>query len=350
MRRLIATAALVAGLVLGGISPALAQTANTLPGHRAAVSTAGSITAGWSASSTAHPGVTSYHVQVAVAATGLVVGDVRTTGLAETFTGLTASTRYQWRVAVGADPYHGASSWSPWSGNVFTYPGAIPAPPVPGVLPDGPSSVAGAVETDLPGSAVAGWDQSQTFFDGSHTYGSVTTDAAGTAWLASNGLANNEAQLSSANLAETSGLLYTYGVFEAAVYVQNSGSRVANWPAMWLTSSDALWPAGGEFDGLEGLGGYQRSDYHYAGCGGVCTVAGQNEQLSGGWHVLDLVWGPGVVQTWIDGHEQFDYESANVEGDAPLMVVFDMASGWAGYSTGLPSSLGVAYLRVWQYV
>jgi len=299
--RRIAAAAAVTGLaVLTGAGVARAATANTLPAHRSASATATTITATWSASSTAHAGITTYHVQLAVANSGAIAGDARTTGLTETFTGLTPSTRYQWRIAAGQDPWHLASPWSAWSANVWTQASASlpPPPPPPAVIGSAPAELPlpmgtcgqagsqappncipltdyGAQVTNLTGAQLAAdWDPDQTEFDGGTpagsnqcgtqcdgiTAGTISTDQYGNALLTTTGADRNEAQLSSGNLTETAGTTYLYGIFTTSFYVSDVNGKMANWPAWWAAqpgctpaASARCWPTGGEIDALEDI-------------------------------------------------------------------------------------------------
>ena len=63
------------------------------------------------------------------------------------------------------------------------------------------------------------------------------------------------------------GYQFTYGVVEALVYVPPSASStIANWPAVWADGQ--TWPADGEDDILEGLGGCACFHFNHASSSG----------------------------------------------------------------------------------
>ncbi|MEW1914909.1 glycoside hydrolase family 16 protein, partial [Kitasatospora sp. NPDC085895] len=45
---------------------------------------------------------------------------------------------------------------------------------------------------------------------------------------------------------------FTYGAFEARIYLPGSGGKISNWPAFWTDGQS--WPTDGEMDVMEGLG------------------------------------------------------------------------------------------------
>ena len=65
---------------------------------------------------------------------------------------------------------------------------------------------------------------------------------------------------------------FTYGTIEARINLSGSNGKIDNWPAFWADGTGA-WPATGELDVMEGLGG--RAAYHFhstcwrTGCVGV---------------------------------------------------------------------------------
>ena len=55
---------------------------------------------------------------------------------------------------------------------------------------------------------------------------------------------------------------------------------------------------------------------------------------------------------YVNGVHTADYYSGNVSGNAPLMVVFDMATGNKTQNNGTPAqqaTLGVGWFRAWQW-
>src|SRR5215469_2458881 len=133
---------------VSGAAVAGASTANALPRYFWATAYPTSINTQWSASPTAHVGVTDYRVQLALARTGVVQQDIRTTANSYLFTGLTPSTRYEWRMYTGQDAWHLASVTSAWR-VVTTTAGTTPPP---ATVPDGvPSSQVGALSLNATG-------------------------------------------------------------------------------------------------------------------------------------------------------------------------------------------------------
>jgi hypothetical protein len=49
----------------------------------------------------------------------------------------------------------------------------------------------------------------------------------------------------------------------------DSSGRILNWPAFWTTHSSGSWPANGEIDIMEGLGGRASATVHYLNAQGV---------------------------------------------------------------------------------
>ena len=75
------------------------------------------------------------------------------------------------------------------------------------------------------------------------------------------------------------GFQFTYGVVEALVYIPPSASSaIANWPAVWTDGQD--WPADGEDDILEGLGGSACFHFHYSLKSPRSRVRGQPRMIA----------------------------------------------------------------------
>jgi beta-glucanase (GH16 family) len=167
------------------------------------------------------------------------------------------------------------------------------------------------------------------------TDGSYATGADG-AGLTTSGVLANCAELISPHR-------YTYGVFESGIDLPAGPTgKIANWPAFWLVGAN--WPAGGEFDIMEGLGGEQCVHFHYSGgAPGTCQPG-----VGPGWHTFTGVWGPGYISAYIDGVQVLSWTSASVTS-VPMEVLFDMTTGASGNTTGHPSTMSVNYLRIWRW-
>lgn len=194
----------------------------------------------------------------------------------------------------------------------------------------GPVTI-GGVEASYTGAQIAQWDPTQFGLDGNPTHGTVGTDTAGDAVLTTTGATTNEAMVASCSSIDGTGTIYTHGVFEAVMQMPVTNGKVTNWPAFWISNPvQANWPVGGEFDIMEAgtnfSGGLQQADYHWnIGGGQVNTQPGPGVTMPTGWVTFDGVWGPGYVAVYMNGQLQFTYKSGNVESDAPLEVIFDIA-------------------------
>ncbi len=135
---------------------------------------------------------------------------------------------------------------------------------------------------------------------------------------------------------------FSYGAFEARIDLPVSGNRaVANWPAWWADGRD--WPADGEMDIMEGLGGQACFHFHsLAGAPGGC--AGYD---FAGWHVYGADWEPGSVTYYYDGVEVGRITTGVTS--APMFLILDNAVAGAGGITVTPGTMKVDYVRVWAH-
>jgi beta-glucanase (GH16 family) len=143
---------------------------------------------------------------------------------------------------------------------------------------------------------------------------------------------------------------YTYGFLKARVYLpaaRGNRDRIANWPAVWTDGRN--WPADGEDDILEGLGGRACAHFHSAvdrrgvgaGRGNGCASA----NYAGGWHTFAADWEPGRVTYYYDGHNVGSVTRGITS--APMFIVLNYAAGPARAQT--PGTMKVDYVRVWQH-
>ncbi len=136
---------------------------------------------------------------------------------------------------------------------------------------------------------------------------------------------------------------YTYGYFEARVWMPGSRS-IEDWPAVWAVGHN--WPAGGELDLVEGLGGNACWHFHDPSGGpGGCS----SKKFSGGWHTFGADWQKGVVSWYYDG-AKVGAVRGGVTGD-PMYLVLDLDVRNAAYGGPIdaPASLRIDYVRVWQH-
>ncbi|MFI8460225.1 family 16 glycosylhydrolase [Kitasatospora sp. NPDC085464] len=145
----------------------------------------------------------------------------------------------------------------------------------------------------------------------------------------------------------TSGLIntngkaqFTYGAFEARIYLPPSGSQVANWPAFWTDGQS--WPTDGEMDVMEGLGGDACYHFHSdAGGPGSCAHGDFS-----GWHTYGAEWAPGSVTYYYDGVKVGQITTGITS--APMYLILNNAVD-SKYPAVAPADMQVDYVRVWQH-
>jgi Glycosyl hydrolases family 16 len=164
--------------------------------------------------------------------------------------------------------------------------------------------------------------------------------------------------LSMNNAATSSGAINTSGeetwtaptTFTARITLPcNIGGQIVNWPAFWAVGTTGTWPAHGETDVLEGLGGKATWTYHYA------SSSGQNAQVSGtpagnwcGTHTYTANWqSSSITFTW-DGRQVGQVTSSQIGvpiASGPMYAIFDYG---ASPVYGGPTTGGVA-MRILSY-
>jgi len=167
------------------------------------------------------------------------------------------------------------------------------------------------------------------------TFGTVALSSAELA-LTTNGQFGNCARI-------ISGATYTYGIFEARIWVQaDADGVIANWPAFYLNGPH--WPLGGEIDAFEGMGGYDAASFHYGADDSSLTK--QDQSLKPGWNIVDVVWKPQMLAVYYNGHKFVEWDSPVITSQ-PMWITFDTTTGTYGDTTGQPSTMLVDYLRIW---
>lgn len=133
---------------------------------------------------------------------------------------------------------------------------------------------------------------------------------------------------------------FTYGAFEARIYLPGDGTTVYNWPAFWTDGQQ--WPEDGEIDVMEALQGFTTCHFHYIGGGpsGGCPNVGS------GWHTFAADWEPGEITYYYDG-EEVGQITSGVTSD-PMYLVLENSVAAASADTSVPATLKVDYVRVWQ--
>jgi len=95
---------------------------------------------------------------------------------------------------------------------------------------------------------------------------------------------------------------YVFGYFSARIFVPCAGGRIVNWPAFWLVGNPYKWPATGEIDVFEGLGGRAWWHFHFRRSSG--TPGSDGGESAGdycGWHTFAVDWRPVSVRWYYDG-------------------------------------------------
>ena len=123
-----------------------------------------------------------------------------------------------------------------------------------------------------------------------------------------------------------SGLVHThdsfsqaYGYFEAKLYLPGSNGLIDNWPAFWLDGEN--WPADGELDVMEGLGG--RAAYHFHSNNGESGTYVKEDFT--GWHTFGALWEPGKVKFYYDNH--FVGSITSGVTDSPQFIILNLGIG-----------------------
>ncbi|MBN2510256.1 MAG: glycoside hydrolase family 16 protein [Spirochaetales bacterium] len=139
------------------------------------------------------------------------------------------------------------------------------------------------------------------------------------------------------------------------------------WPALWMLGNEGQWPASGEIDILELIGGdgsgagndnEARAALHWADTSGEHAHAGSIKTAENlrVFHVFELEWTADTVRIGIDGDYYFEKNIQGEEFDEfrkPFYLLLNLAVGgtWGGYPdeiTAFPQYLYVDWIRVYQ--
>ena len=243
------------------------------------------------------------------------------------------------------------------------------APPVaPTVAPSGSAAVvlpqAQAAATGPLGAAPGSW--THLIFDdefnspepwgsvwsqmrGNHwTMNNVSSDPSN-AWVAGGTLNLKLASASVGGYVATcsndggGGFTMGYGYAEARIQLPMSAGQIVGWPAWWIVGGPN-WPAEGETDILEGLGGSATSNYH-----GTTLSRNSNaipgNWYDGAWHTYGVDREPGQNTIYWDGRPVTQYPTS--DGGAPQCLILNIGSGQGPTING--ATMQVDYVRVWTH-
>jgi hypothetical protein len=134
------------------------------------------------------------------------------------------------------------------------------------------------------------------------------------------------------------------GYAEARVYFPGSATEdIYNWPAWWISGDD--WPAAGEHDIAEGLGGDLTVNYHSP------TGAHNQGAVPGTWgnafHVYGVHRKATSADVYWDGVKVKTY-STDDNGGGQALILSVGAPGSRTPVTGTASQVKVDYVRAWE--
>ena len=140
---------------------------------------------------------------------------------------------------------------------------------------------------------------------------------------------------------------FTFGFFEARVWLQASNQEyTADWPQFWLDGF-AAWPTNGEIDIMEGSPYGLHASYHWGTQADPQFVTFWPTLASqAGWHTFGVDWRSGSITWWYDG-VQVAQTTQNVSESAMFLNV-GLGVQRADWPVIVPTTMRVDYVRVWR--
>lgn len=156
-----------------------------------------------------------------------------------------------------------------------------------------------------------------------------------------------------------------YGKFEARIKIP---CGQGTWPAFWMMGDvSAGWPASGEIDIMENIGGEPATVHgtvHGPGYSGEHAIGApfslpEGQRFCDEFHVLAVEWEPEGIRLYVDGKQYQSLGPASLpEGakwvfDRPFYLILNLAVGgeWPGSPGGtsrFPQKMLVDYVRVYR--
>jgi hypothetical protein len=140
----------------------------------------------------------------------------------------------------------------------------------------------------------------------------------------------------------STGYQFQYGIVEARVFFPGDGTHCYNWPAWWTDGQS--WPANGENDIAEVLGGQMTVNYH--------STSGSHNQGAvpgywcGGFHVYSLLRQANKSEVYFDGKLVKSYPTD--DNGSPQYLILNIGSDPSRAAYGIASQVKVDYVRAWQ--
>jgi beta-glucanase (GH16 family) len=133
------------------------------------------------------------------------------------------------------------------------------------------------------------------------------------------------------------------------MYLPGSNGHIADWPAFWMVGQpERMWPAIGEDDIAEGLHGQVCPGFHWKDNGKVGTTGNHCQAwVRPGWHTFGVDWERGYLAWYYDGRPVLTVRAAYVTS-APEVMRLNITTGKYGMLPGVPATLRVRWVRVWQ--
>lgn len=133
------------------------------------------------------------------------------------------------------------------------------------------------------------------------------------------------------------------------------------WPAFWLLGNEGNWPASGEIDVMELVGGGSgdnsiHSTLHWDDGGHKSEGGALSIDNPRNYHIYELNWSDDSIEMLVDGNRIFikDTTGADLdEFDQEFFLILNLAVGgtWGGYpdeTTAFPQYFMIDWIRVYQ--